>query len=94
MPCRAVPGGRDRWGQLGQEPGRQEAGAARRRPGGRRKGREAVAAIMRALPGLGRLLAARGWGWPPRRCLSAMARYGTEQRGRPNTPDYRLYFSK
>ncbi|XP_040412550.1 inorganic pyrophosphatase 2, mitochondrial isoform X4 [Cygnus olor] len=48
---------------------------------------------MRALPGLGRLLlAARGWGRPPRRCLSAMARYGTEQRGRPNSPDYRLYF--
>uniref|UniRef100_A0A8C2TDN5 inorganic diphosphatase n=2 Tax=Coturnix japonica TaxID=93934 RepID=A0A8C2TDN5_COTJA len=70
----------------------QETGAVRRRPGGRRKGREAVAAIMRALPGLGRLLAARGWGWPPGRYLSAMARYGTEQRGRPNSPDYRLYF--
>ncbi|XP_074888422.1 inorganic pyrophosphatase 2, mitochondrial [Buteo buteo] len=49
---------------------------------------------MRAPPGLVRLLAAaaRGWGRPPRRCLGAMARYGTEQRGRPNSPDYRLYF--
>jgi len=96
---RAVPGRAWRQGPVGtaragaRTPGGRR-GAARRRPGGRRKGREAVAAIMRALPGLGRLLAARGWGWPPRRCLSAMARYGTEQRGRPNTPDYRLYFSK
>uniref|UniRef100_A0A8D0ET33 inorganic diphosphatase n=1 Tax=Strix occidentalis caurina TaxID=311401 RepID=A0A8D0ET33_STROC len=47
---------------------------------------------MRAPLGLVRLLAARGWGRPPRRCLGAMARYGTEQRGRPNSPDYRLYF--
>ncbi|XP_075005781.1 inorganic pyrophosphatase 2, mitochondrial isoform X6 [Calonectris borealis] len=47
---------------------------------------------MRAPPGLVRLLAARGWGWPPRRCLGGMARYGTEQRGRPNSADYRLYF--
>ncbi|KAM4900244.1 inorganic pyrophosphatase 2, mitochondrial isoform 3-T3 [Sylvia borin] len=43
---------------------------------------------MRAPPGLSRLLlAARGWG-----LLGAMSRYGTEQRGRPNSPDYRLYF--
>ncbi|XP_014796627.1 PREDICTED: inorganic pyrophosphatase 2, mitochondrial isoform X1 [Calidris pugnax] len=47
---------------------------------------------MRAPAGLVRLLAARGGGRPPRRCLGAMARYGTEQRGRPNSPDYRLYF--
>ncbi|KAM9295174.1 inorganic pyrophosphatase 2, mitochondrial isoform 1-T1 [Morus bassanus] len=47
---------------------------------------------MRAPPGLARLLVARGWGRPPRRCLGGMARYGTEQRGRPNSPDYRLYF--
>ncbi|XP_075356782.1 inorganic pyrophosphatase 2, mitochondrial isoform X3 [Mycteria americana] len=47
---------------------------------------------MRAPPGLVRLLAARGWGRPPRRCLGGMDRYGTEQRGRPNSPDYRLYF--
>ncbi|NXB29830.1 IPYR2 pyrophosphatase, partial [Eulacestoma nigropectus] len=33
------------------------------------------------------LLAARGWGR-----LGAMSRYSTEQRGRPNSPDYRLYF--
>ncbi|XP_032042083.1 inorganic pyrophosphatase 2, mitochondrial [Aythya fuligula] len=73
--------------------GFQAGRGGRRSPGGRRKGREAAAAIMRVLPGLGRLLrAARGWGRPPRRCLSAMARYGTEQRGRPNSPDYRLYF--
>ncbi|XP_056345369.1 inorganic pyrophosphatase 2, mitochondrial isoform X3 [Oenanthe melanoleuca] len=43
---------------------------------------------MRAPPGLWRLLlAARGWGR-----LGAMSRYSTEQRGRPNSPDYRLYF--
>uniref|UniRef100_A0A8C3N2K9 inorganic diphosphatase n=1 Tax=Geospiza parvula TaxID=87175 RepID=A0A8C3N2K9_GEOPR len=43
---------------------------------------------MRAPPGLSRLLlAARGWGR-----LGAMSRYSTEQRGRPNSPDYRLYF--
>ncbi|XP_051645660.1 inorganic pyrophosphatase 2, mitochondrial isoform X2 [Manacus candei] len=43
---------------------------------------------MRAPRGLSRLLlAARGWGR-----LGAMARYSTEQRGRPNSPDYRLYF--
>ncbi|RMC13975.1 hypothetical protein DUI87_09059 [Hirundo rustica rustica] len=43
---------------------------------------------MRAPPGLSRLLlAARGWG-----LLGAMSRYSTEQRGRPNSPDYRLYF--
>ncbi|XP_072717489.1 inorganic pyrophosphatase 2, mitochondrial isoform X2 [Ciconia boyciana] len=47
---------------------------------------------MRAPPGLVRLLAARGWGRSPRRCLGGMDRYGTEQRGRPNSPDYRLYF--
>ncbi|XP_067992960.1 inorganic pyrophosphatase 2, mitochondrial isoform X2 [Melanerpes formicivorus] len=47
---------------------------------------------MRAPPGLVRLLAAPGWGRSLRRCLGAMARYGTEQRGRPNSPDYRLYF--
>ncbi|KAM6076779.1 inorganic pyrophosphatase 2, mitochondrial isoform 2-T2 [Chlamydotis macqueenii] len=47
---------------------------------------------MRAPLGLVRLLAAGGWGRPPRRSLGAMARYGTEQRGRPNSPDYRLYF--
>ncbi|NWW01985.1 IPYR2 pyrophosphatase, partial [Oreocharis arfaki] len=33
------------------------------------------------------LLAARGGGR-----LGAMSRYSTEQRGRPNSPDYRLYF--
>ncbi|KAF4794874.1 Inorganic pyrophosphatase 2, mitochondrial [Turdus rufiventris] len=44
---------------------------------------------MRTPPGLSRLLllAARGWGR-----LGAMSRYSTEQRGRPNSPDYRLYF--
>ncbi|XP_059700199.1 inorganic pyrophosphatase 2, mitochondrial isoform X2 [Haemorhous mexicanus] len=43
---------------------------------------------MRAPPGLSRLLlVARGWGR-----LGAMSRYSTEQRGRPNSPDYRLYF--
>ncbi|XP_025964639.2 inorganic pyrophosphatase 2, mitochondrial [Dromaius novaehollandiae] len=47
---------------------------------------------MRAPPGLLRLLAARGWGRPLRRSLGAMARYGTEQRGQPHSPDYRLYF--
>uniref|UniRef100_A0A8C6ITV4 inorganic diphosphatase n=2 Tax=Melopsittacus undulatus TaxID=13146 RepID=A0A8C6ITV4_MELUD len=47
---------------------------------------------MRAPPGLVRLLAARGWGRAPRRCLGAMSRYVTEQRGRPNSADYRLYF--
>lgn len=53
------------------------------------KGR-AVGAIMRARPALWRLLlAARGRGSP-----AAMSRYSTEQRGRPNSPDYRLYFSK
>uniref|UniRef100_A0A8C6YTG4 Uncharacterized protein n=1 Tax=Nothoprocta perdicaria TaxID=30464 RepID=A0A8C6YTG4_NOTPE len=49
---------------------------------------------MRAPAGLLRLLAARGCARPPRRCLGAMARYGTEQRGQPHSADYRLYFSK
>lgn len=76
-------------------PGR--AGSSLFPPGRGRRGRKgrggegrAVAAIMRARPGLWRLLlAARGRGSP-----AAMSRYSTEQRGRPNSPDYRLYFSK
>ncbi|XP_058659735.1 inorganic pyrophosphatase 2, mitochondrial [Ammospiza caudacuta] len=64
------------------------AGPARRRPQEGEGRRRAAAAIMRAPPGLWRLLlAARGWGR-----LGAMSRYSTEQRGRPNSPDYRLYF--
>lgn len=66
------------------------AGPARRRPQEGEGRRRVAAAIMRAPPGLSRLLlAARGWGR-----LGAMSRYSTEQRGRPNSPDYRLYFSK
>lgn len=70
-------------------PGGAGAGAAATGRGGQ----AAAVAIMRASAGLVRLLAA-GWGRPPCRCLGAMARYGTERRGRPDSPDYRLYFSK
>lgn len=55
VPCRAVPGGRDRWGQLGQEPGRQEAGAARRGAGPAAAGRGG----RRSQPSCVRC---RGWG--------------------------------